>query len=56
MDKLKRVVLDVEKGTVTINDVELLKVSYFKLEFKGHWTLTTTEDFLPRGEKIAPNE
>lgn len=56
MDKLKKVELDVESGKLTVNGVELPRVSYFKLEFKGHWTLTTTEEFFTGGKKRTPTE
>lgn len=58
MDKLKKVELDVQEGKLTVNGVELPRVTYFKLEFKGyHWSLTTTEEFwVKSGEKKLPKE
>lgn len=54
MDKLKKVVLDVEKGILTIDGIELPHLSQFKLEYKsGHWVLTTEANFFKGGKNIT---
>jgi len=46
---LKNVVLDIENGKISINDVVLPRISYFKLEFtKGRWRLSMNENLFTK--------
>lgn len=54
MEYLKKVVLDIENGVISVNDVKLPTIAYFKLEFtKGHWRLSMDENLFAKVDLVA---
>lgn len=56
MDKIKKIVIDTEKGIVSINGEDYSKVSYFRLTFNHSWELEISHCFRYNGEAFKPKD